>query len=1672
MLHRSIFSLVAGFLIICAGFAHATNYEISTRDDVIQVDGLCSIREALLAVNTARGHIGGVFTDTSGISLGSSTGQLTYTKKVRNVTRSSQLVTAGQRVVASREDVIEYRISVTAVLGHGDATEVMLGYVFPDQNSLLAGYRGYISEYQPESTTLNGGAVEDVSGGGFPLASSGLLINSPQGVAEGSPEAEPGVIREGESAQIVFRIVVRQGENEVPIEDIPGLEDEEDREYFVEAECPAGTLGNTIFLESVLLDSDDDPAEYILSLGELQVGGGQDLAGANVNPSVVVQPRKFNVFDNSDKKNVTITAASGSRVFRVESGASLSLASITLKAPPANDLGPGGNGGLILSSGSLGLSTRTRLSDGVAEKGGAIFLTGNNSLSLTDVIVDGNTATIDGGGIATENDFSGVITANDFSFYNNSAAASGGAVYFDYQGVNARPGIRLTNGTFYGNAAVDGGAIRINAARRQFEMNNVTIAGNDGGPALSLSVIEPTLQDVLLNSAVLGNEGVGCAADDGPGGPTLDAAVVEYVVSLNESCGPQDIQYFSDDPGEVIDYSQASFGLLVGMDPASTGSDKYVCGSNGLSGSAGCLPRDFGNGFVGFLPNNRVRAFGEPAVYSFGSPEDAVGLNVCESTDQRGLDRLPRCDVGAVELQIAAGKRDEFTVVQQQRSVVDVVTNDLGDLDIDCTSLATPTDCVTFVLLPSRGAVDVVIGDGVEVDANGDLIPFGFPMVHYTSVAGFHGVDQFRYVINKQAIDGVTYADENPSSSANVLVEPAEGLTSKENISTLSGGVSIYAIAGMLALFWRRRSRAISVLSGLLLVLLSPLVQAAEIRVNTLVDSDISGDGLCSLREALRASVDNSPFFVPDCQPGSTGRDRILIEVEGIIALNGQLEVEFSSVDIEGLGPDKTTIQGGGASRLILASSSLTLKNLTLTGGVSSSDGGAIFTSAGLAMDGVRVEGNSAAGAGGAVYLNYNSDERRSVLLRNVDFISNTAGTNGGALSMIGQNQRHDVRVESSSFISNVAAGAGGALDINLPRGGLLRVSNSTFFENDASQGAAIDLQQLDSSVTAYIMNGTFVNTAVGAPGAIYLGNSAGAVHLSHTIYSGSGECGDLGGTQFSEVYYNVFSDAIPASCEPANAQFSVGNAVASQADIESVLNGLTQEGGSTPEEGAKYRAIHFPISLLESSNPAYPVIVDAGNPDDLALSDINPRLCRSVDLRGASRLSGGRCDIGAFELQVPTAVDDEATNQRRFERRTRLAVLDNDLVGDDVPSAGDPVPSRMLTGTIDLDVSDALIKSVATHPTEDGLGSFTVSRVPNGSWSMMVSDEPLPEGSYEVTAVVRDLSGANLFNAIQTVIVRAGGATNPDDEQVSFGSQGIRITSIENDDGDAPDDFITSDGLITVSGTSVAENGAEVEVFLDGESVGVTQVLASDAACGVAPDADPYDGSDPLQLKGGAEDDCIVMFDPGPLTCSDVEGGYEQKFSYRFYAHNDEVGVIESASAEVSVRILNVPPRFPGDEATSTPGEAVVFHLDATDPDTLPAPLPIDLTNIRLRQAPKFAAVSLREVEVEGVPESRFLVFGIEGVGAIDEGADAPVPGVDGLGVVVDPLARTVTYRPKSFEQGFNDRFVLVVEDECGDETAAEFRVRYPGSGVGGSFGWGVVLILLPLIRRGRKIA
>ncbi|WP_414431937.1 choice-of-anchor Q domain-containing protein [Alcanivorax sp. IL2] len=1037
-------------------------------------------------------------------------------------------------------------------------------------------------------------------------------------------------------------------------------------------------------VEQVVLDDDDNPVMIPV---------------ADPEDDIVISPNiRIDVFLDSfeepeDKEKPVISAGGNSRVFLLERG-SLTLGNLILQEGSANnEVDPAErNGGLILAHGGLGLSENVELRGGQAINGGAVYLENGSNLAFPEsTLFEDNVASGNGAVIATSAEFDGEITGHRFYMAGNESQSDGGLFYLDGD-EDKQIVFDLTNGTITNNS---GGVIQLVAPKHQLVLQNMTIVFNEG-LALHLDEAQldvPTDPDedppeafstaFIFNTVLAGNSNGACAGTALDGTDDADATLL-YTITDDATC-PLPREQTEGTP-VTLDPNGASAEVLLGWNE--TTASRVTCVG---TGSGACMPipaEELGGNFPGFLPNPEPAGLdttipeATPSLFDRGNPET---VDQCAKQDMRGESRGGaggRCDVGAVEFLRALAQPDEIDLISGRTVLGDVLKNDRNDTVVDCGRLepiiidegTCPVmdsacleqevleRCMTIIVAPERGRASV------EIDGQ------GYPRVRYSPDSSFHGVDQLRYLVSRYAFAGGTDIGLDQSEIANMVAQPSSGLTEPKSIlgGSSGGSFSVLAFLTLLVGGLLRRWR-----SGLvaLAVMLSGTVLAADIEVNSLLDDNpsITNDGLCTLREAL---ANAATFSSPDCDFGAKGEDRILLPA-GDIHLEGTLVIQGGSVELVGKGvrnaddaePDAedtiTRIIGDGQSRLFEVRApvsnghpSVLFRYLQLEGGNASVPGGtpvgdqgfggAVITGGSVVFDRVILRNNRADRSGGVIYVRANAGNEKQVSFNRAYVTGNEALQSGGVMATTAQNgESFRFAAVDTTFESNHADVEGGAFDLNVPTGNFIAFSNSTFVDNSAPKGSALDLSGVDINVR--LMNLTFVNNAPG--NGIELGDSEATVSLANSIVAASGTSCSTGTGELRDSVYNLFSGA---ACTASGTDENNDDGEGGTAGMSSVLEGET---GSSTDYTPPYLVAADLNDLL---------IIDAGNDEeDLQSGTSTPLRCRAADLRGIARTSGGICDRGAFEYQQITAADDESNNQRAPDRRVLIDVFDNDLPSD-----------------------------------------------------------------------------------------------------------------------------------------------------------------------------------------------------------------------------------------------------------------------------------------------------------------------------------------------------------------------------------------------------------------------
>jgi hypothetical protein len=1011
-----------------------------------------------------------------------------------------------------------------------------------------------------------------------------------------------------------------------------------------------------------------------------------------ISPSIRIDVFLDSFEEAEDKEKPVISAGGNSRLFLLERG-SLTLSNLVLQEGSANhEIDPADqNGGLILARGGLGLAENVELRGGQAVNGGAVYLENGSNLDFPEsTLFEDNVASGNGAVIATSAEFDGEITGHRFYMAGNESESDGGLFYLDGD-EDQQILFDLTNGTITNNS---GGVIQLVAPKHQLVLQNMTIVFNEG---LALHLDEAQL-DVptdpnadppeafstafIFNTVLAGNSAGACAGTALDGIDDADATLL-YTITDDATC-PLPREQTEGTP-VTLDPNGATAEVLLGWNEATM--SRVTCVG---TGSGACMPipaEELGGNFPGFLPNPEPAGLdttipeATPSLFDRGNPET---VDQCAKEDMRGQSRGGaggRCDVGAVEFLRALAQPDEIDLISGRTVLGDVLKNDRNDTMVDCGRLeqiiidegTCPAidsacleqevfeRCMTIIVAPERGRASVEIDDQ------------GYPRIRYSPDSSFHGVDQIRYVVSRHAFAGGTDIGLDQSEIANMVAQPASGLTESKSIlgGNSGGSFSVLAFLTLIASGLLRRWR-----SGLvaLAVMLSGTVLAADIEVNSLLDDNpsITNDGLCTLREAL---ANAATFSSPDCDFGAKGEDRILLPA-GDIHLEGTLVIQGGSVELVGKGvrndddaePDAedtiTRIIGDGQSRLFEVRApvsnghpnvlfrylQLEDGNASVPGGTPVGDqgfGGAIITGGSVVFDRVVLRNNRADRSGGVIYVRANAGNEKQVSFNRAYVTGNEALQSGGVMATTAQNgESFRFAAVDTTFESNHADVEGGAFDLNIPTGNFIAFSNSTFVDNSAPKGSALDLSGVDINVR--LMNLTFVNNAPG--NGIELGDSEASVSLANSIVAASGASCSTGTGELRDSVYNLFSDAAcKASGTDENNDDGEGGTAGMSTD-------LAVESGSSTDYTPPY---------LVAADLNDALIIDAGNEDDLQSGTSTPLRCRATDLRGIARTSGGECDRGAFEYQQITASDDEANNQRAPDRRVLIDVFDNDLPSD-----------------------------------------------------------------------------------------------------------------------------------------------------------------------------------------------------------------------------------------------------------------------------------------------------------------------------------------------------------------------------------------------------------------------
>jgi polymorphic membrane protein len=364
-----------------------------------------------------------------------------------------------------------------------------------------------------------------------------------------------------------------------------------------------------------------------------------------------------------------------------------------------------------------------------------------------------------------------------------------------------------------------------------------------------------------------------------------------------------------------------------------------------------------------------------------------------------------------------------------------------------------------------------------------------------------------------------------------------------------------------------------------------------------IVVTNTNDSGPGSLRDALAAAIDGDMI-------DATG-------ISGTILLtSGELQITHA-ITISGPGAGNLAVDGNATFRVFdNLISGVSISGFSITNGSAPGDnGGGVFNEGGnsatLRLSDCTVSGNSADFGGGIFNLN------GTLTVNNCTISGNAAAFSGGGINNDGVDGTAMLSVTNSTISDNsttandgggITTGAGGSVASFAS----VIVSNSTLSGNSATGngGAIANASVLPNVARLTITNSTISDNSATANGGGIYNQGAGDFQIGSTILNAGSSGVNIfnAGTGLS-LGYNLSSD------DGAGILTGPGD----QINTDPLLGPLQDNGGPT-----------FTHALLPGS-PA----IDAGDP-----SFAPPPF---FDQRGPGfdRVSGGRIDIGSFEVQV-----------------------------------------------------------------------------------------------------------------------------------------------------------------------------------------------------------------------------------------------------------------------------------------------------------------------------------------------------------------------------------------------------------------------------------------------------
>ncbi len=447
--------------------------------------------------------------------------------------------------------------------------------------------------------------------------------------------------------------------------------------------------------------------------------------------------------------------------------------------------------------------------------------------------------------------------------------------------------------------------------------------------------------------------------------------------------------------------------------------------------------------------------------------------------------------------------------------------------------------------------------------------------------------------------------DEHCGQTASVTVEPEAGETSLASVATTISLPCVIIVDDDCSL-----ANAVRSANG--------LAQVEE-------SNDRDGNDDC---EAGAAADDSAT-------PPETGADTILLKRN--TRLTAPLPSITTPIRIEG---DNHSISGDAAHRVMMVvGGQLSVNEVTITNGLASTVGGAIYVNSGsLSLSDSTIKNSKANDIGGAIYA-----IDSNVQIADSEFSGNmTVKSHGGSVYFISSTGLNSLDIVGSTFKDNMSTEDGGALKT---AGGIVTIRKTTFANNRADEGGAIE----SSETTLNIINSTFSGNSAREGGG--LSSFSSFVTLTHTTwaYNSADEQGGsiaiIGWTGNFKIRNTLITDSVNGGDCDSGPNPNI---------IIAFTGNIIQDGSCTPESAVSQAALaddaiqaqQVLLAEAQSSDGTININLSTelvGNPPHLpllsgspAIDTADPMYCLLDDQPDTARPQFGNCDVGAYEYPKP----------------------------------------------------------------------------------------------------------------------------------------------------------------------------------------------------------------------------------------------------------------------------------------------------------------------------------------------------------------------------------------------------------------------------------------------------